>query len=209
MHAQGCQPVSADFFRSLAHRSALPAAATLLAVFLTACAPMSPSTEGAIATTGDGVANSEAGAHAGSELLAKAAPPVSHVGLDPLKAVQEHLEDLELPEVDQHGVASWYGPGFHGRKTANGERYNQYELTAAHRKFAFDTHLCVRNTGNGKTVVVRVNDRGPYVGNRVIDLSKAAAEEIGMLDKGVKKVEIYKLDPGEAECPEALLASNN
>ena len=182
----------------------MSAAALLLAAVLSACAPLSPSTEGAIATTGH-AADSHAGARAGSEALARMAPtPGAQLG-DPLSAVQEALEDEELPEVDQLGVASWYGPGFHGRKTANGERYNQYELTAAHRKYAFNTQLCVRNTGNGKTVVVRVNDRGPYVGNRVIDLSKAAAEEIGMLGTGIKRVEIYKLPEGEEECPEVLV----
>jgi len=106
-------------------------------------------------------------------------------------------------------MASWYGPGFHGRKTANGERFNQYELTAAHPTYEFGTQLCVRNKGNGQAVVVRVNDRGPFVKNRVIDLSKAAAEELGMLGSGVKAVEIYKLDDGQEECPEALLQAQN
>nr|WP_246254247.1 septal ring lytic transglycosylase RlpA family protein [Comamonas jiangduensis] len=128
---------------------------------------------------------------------------------DPAKAMQERLYELEWPEVDQQGVASWYGPGFHGRKTANGERFNQYELTAAHPTYEFGTQLCVRSKSTGQTVVVRVNDRGPFVKNRVIDLSKAAAEEIGMLGKGVKSVEIYKLDEGEDSCPEAVLAASN
>ena len=205
MPALGCQSVSDSLsLKSLARRSALPAASVLLAAMLSACAPMPPSTTGAIATSGEAVADTQRGAHLGSELLAKVGPKPGHLG-DPAKDLQQHLDELDLPEVDQHGVASWYGPGFHGRKTANGERYNQYELTAAHPKYAFNTQLCVRNTGNGKTVVVRVNDRGPYAGKRVIDLSKAAAEEIGMLGHGVKRVEIYKLDEGQEDCPEALL----
>ena len=204
MPALGCQSVSDSVsLKTLARRSAWPAASVLLAAVLSACAPMPPSADGAIATTGD-AADTHRGTRLGSDLLAKVAPAPVRLG-DPAKDLQQHLDDMELPEVDQHGVASWYGPGFHGRKTANGERYNQYELTAAHPKYAFNTQLCVRNTGNGKTVVVRVNDRGPYVGKRVIDLSKAAAEEIGMLGHGVKRVEIYKLDQGQDDCPESLL----
>ena len=206
MQAQGCPSVFAT--RSLpafARRGVLPVVTVLAAAVLSACAPTTPSTKGVVATTGDALLSSQAGMRAGTEALAKVAPaPVDRLG-DPVQDLQAQLDDMELPEVDQTGVASWYGPGFHGRKTANGERYNQYELTAAHRKYAFNTQLCVRNAVNGRTVVVRVNDRGPYVGNRVIDLSRAAAEEIGMLHKGVKKVEIYKLDDGEDECPEALL----
>ena len=203
MPALGCQSVSDSVSLKSWARRAMPAASVLLVAVLGACAPLSPSTEGAIATTGD-AADARHNARKGSQLLAKLAPAPGHLG-DPVQDLQEHLDALELPEVDQQGVASWYGPGFHGRKTANGERYNQYELTAAHRKYAFNTQLCVRNKGNGKTVVVRVNDRGPYVGKRVIDLSKAAAEEIGMLEHGVKSVEIYKLDDGQEDCPEVLL----
>ena len=212
MHAQGCHSVSnASLPGVTAGRGLSGAAAVLLAAVLSACAPTSPSITGAVVTTGEApVANSASGAQAAAQaVVAVAPPPVALDQLpDPVEAVEDALEvieALEWPEVDQSGVASWYGPGFHGRKTANGERYNQYELTAAHRKYAFNTQLCVRNAGNGKTVVVRVNDRGPYAGKRVIDLSKAAAEEIGMLKSGVKHVEIYKLDEGEESCPQALL----
>ena len=210
MQALGCQSVSDSVsLKSAVRRVAAPAVAVLVAAVLSACAPMTQSAEGAIATTGNAAGNTAAdtrvGARQGSELLAKIAPRPARNTIDPAQALQEHLDEMAMPEVDQQGVASWYGPGFHGRKTANGERYNQYELTAAHPKYAFNTQLCVRDASSGKTVVVRVNDRGPFVGKRVIDLSKAAAEEIGMLDRGVKRVEIYKLDDGEEECPEALL----
>lgn len=205
MPALGCQSVSDSIFlKSLARRGALPAVAVLLAAVLSACAPMSPNVDGAITTTGEAAADAHRGARWGSHLLAKLAPAPGHLG-DPAKDLQEHLEAQELPEVDQQGVASWYGPGFHGRKTANGERFNQYELTAAHPTYAFGTQLCVRSKTTGQAVVVRVNDRGPFVKNRVIDLSKAAAEEIGMMGKGIKAVEIYKLDDGEEDCPEVLL----
>jgi rare lipoprotein A len=82
------------------------------------------------------------------------------------------------------GVASWYGPGFHGKKTANGERFNTHALTAAHKTLPFSTKLRVTNERTGKSVVVRINDRGPYAHGRVIDLSKAAAEAVGILGVG-------------------------
>ncbi|MEG0947604.1 MAG: septal ring lytic transglycosylase RlpA family protein [Comamonas sp.] len=208
MPALGCQSVSADTslsLLSLARRRAVPAASLLLAALLSGCAPMTPSAEGAISTQGEAASDTRVGMRFGSELLAKIAPPPARGLGDPAKALKQSLYELELPEVDQQGVASWYGPGFHGRKTANGERFNQYELTAAHPTYAFGTQLCVRSKATGQAVVVRVNDRGPFVKNRVIDLSKAAAEEIGMLDRGVKSVEIYKLDEGQDDCPDALL----
>jgi rare lipoprotein A len=91
----------------------------------------------------------------------------------------------------QAGVASWYGPGFHGRKTANGERFDMNALTAAHRTLPLGTQVRVTNTHTGRSVVVRINDRGPYVGRRVIDLSKASAQAIGV--SGLAKVSIARL----------------
>lgn len=82
------------------------------------------------------------------------------------------------------GVASWYGPGFQGRLTANGERFDMNELTAAHRTLPFDTHVEVESRRTGKKVLVRINDRGPFVGGRIIDLSKAAAQELGIVNHG-------------------------
>ena len=91
------------------------------------------------------------------------------------------------------GRASWYGPGFHGRLTANGERYNQYAFTAAHRYLRFGTRVRVTNLKNGRSVVVRINDRGPFVGNRVIDLSAAAASSLNMINSGVAPVRVTVL----------------
>jgi rare lipoprotein A len=88
------------------------------------------------------------------------------------------------------GSASWYGGQFHGRKTANGERFNMNRLTAAHRSLPFGTKVRVTNQKNGKSVVVRINDRGPFVGKRVIDLSRGAANAVGMLGTGVAKVKL-------------------
>jgi len=80
----------------------------------------------------------------------------------------------------QSGKASWYGPGFHGRRTANGERFNTNDYTAAHKTLPFGTKLKVTHAKTGKSVVVRINDRGPYAHGRVIDLSRASARAIGI-----------------------------
>lgn len=91
------------------------------------------------------------------------------------------------------GQASWYGPGFHGRLTANGERYNQHALTAAHPHLRFGTKVRVTNLRNGRSVVVRINDRGPYAKGRVIDLSAAAAKTVGLIKMGVAPVSVEVL----------------
>jgi len=106
----------------------------------------------------------------------------------------------------ERGTASWYGPGFHGKRTANGERFNMYALTAAHKTLPFGSHLRIRSLRNGSEVEVRVNDRGPFVPGRMIDLSRAAAEAIGMVDSGVKDVVISMVNPAEAASAKALLA---
>lgn len=91
------------------------------------------------------------------------------------------------------GSASWYGPKFHGRLTANGERFNMDDLTAAHRTLPFGTRVRVTNNSTGKAVIVRINDRGPFHGNRVIDLSRQAAKSIGLMSRGVGNVKIEVL----------------
>lgn len=92
------------------------------------------------------------------------------------------------------GVASWYGPGFHGRRTANGERFNQNDLTAAHKTLPFNTRVRVTSLATGKSVIVKINDRGPYIRGRTIDLSAAAARTIDMQGRGVGKVKLEILD---------------
>lgn len=94
----------------------------------------------------------------------------------------------------QEGTASWYGPGFHGRQTANGEIYDQYEMTAAHPSLPLGSRVMVTNLANGRVVEVRVNDRGPFVGGRVIDLSYAAAHAVDMVGPGTAPVRIEVLE---------------
>ncbi|MFO1406360.1 MAG: septal ring lytic transglycosylase RlpA family protein [Steroidobacteraceae bacterium] len=96
----------------------------------------------------------------------------------------------QAPEWVQSGRASWYGPGFHGRRTANGEVFDTNSLTMAHRTLPFGTEVRVTNLVNGRSVVLRVNDRGPYVRGRIADLSHAAAQRLGFADEGVTRVRI-------------------
>lgn len=102
-----------------------------------------------------------------------------------------------ISEFTEVGEASWYGPGFHGRKTANGERYNQNSLTAAHKELPLNSVVRVTHEATGKSVVVRINDRGPFHGNRVIDMSYAAAKALGMVQHGKAKVKIELLPKGK------------
>jgi rare lipoprotein A len=97
--------------------------------------------------------------------------------------------------VIQSGMASWYGPGFHGKLTANGEVYNQHDLTAAHRTLPLGTRVMVTNANTNQAIEVRINDRGPYVGDRLIDLSYAAARSIGVYGPGVAPVRLEVLAP--------------
>jgi len=93
----------------------------------------------------------------------------------------------------EEGIASWYGPGFHGRLTASGERYNMYAFTAAHKTLPMGTKVLVTNLENGRQTIVRINDRGPFVKGRIIDLSYAAARALGMHQKGTARVRIEAL----------------
>lgn len=95
------------------------------------------------------------------------------------------------------GLASWYGNEFHGRPTASGERYNQNALTAAHRDLPFGTVVRVTNLENGKSVRVRINDRGPFVRGRIIDMSRGAARELDMVRAGVVRVRVEVVRWGE------------
>lgn len=95
------------------------------------------------------------------------------------------------------GIASWYGPNFHGKLTANGERYNMNDYTAAHKTLPFNTMVRVDNVENGKSVVVRINDRGPYIANRIIDLSRRAAQQIDMIGNGTVSVRLMVVREGD------------
>ena len=100
----------------------------------------------------------------------------------------------EEPEIFEEGIASWYGSKFHGRRTANGEIYDMYDMTAAHKELEFGTLVRVTHSRSGRQVDVRINDRGPFIEGRVIDLSMQAAQEIGLKGEGIAEVTIEVLE---------------
>ena len=130
------------------------------------------------------------------------APPVNSSALNPLQSASEltHFNTLNpqpgrtpvihVSRFVQTGMASWYGPGFHGKLTAYGEIYNQYGMTAAHRSLPLGTRAIVTNLQTGQAVEVRINDRGPFVEGRIIDLSLGAAKSIGVYGPGVVPVRL-------------------
>ena len=149
-----------------------------LAFFLTACTTLKPSS----------------GAREKTSAKHKSRPK-------PYKALGKWYQPIESSRgFRQRGLASWYGKKFHGRKTSNGEIYNMYEISAAHKTLPFDTFVRVHNLANGKKLDVRINDRGPFVRGRIIDLSYKAAQELGVVGPGTATVEIVAL--GTAVKPE-------
>jgi rare lipoprotein A len=108
----------------------------------------------------------------------------------------------------ERGVASWYGPGFHKVRTSTGEAYDMYGMTAAHKTLPLPAYVQVTNLQNGRSVVVRVNDRGPFVGNRIIDLSYTAAAKLDMLRNGTAMVEVRTVD-APSPVPPAAVAGNS
>lgn len=129
---------------------------------------------------------------------ARAIKPGYKVGR-PYRIAGKWYKPLERFELSQTGIASWYGPGFHGRLTANGERYNMHAMTAAHRTLQMPSVVLVENLDNNKSVIVRVNDRGPYIDGRIIDLSKKAADILGLQKKGLANVRVTVLPDASRE----------
>jgi len=111
---------------------------------------------------------------------------------EPRQDQAEGRDQAEDAQEIARGLASWYGHKFHGRRTASGERFDMNAFTAAHPSLPFGTQLTVRNPANGREVVVRVNDRGPHTGRRIIDLSRAAAQAIGLVAVGVGTVVLLR-----------------
>ncbi|MEM8551282.1 MAG: septal ring lytic transglycosylase RlpA family protein [Pseudomonadota bacterium] len=113
----------------------------------------------------------------------------------PYKVGGRWYHPKEDEDYDETGMASWYGPKFHGRKTANGERFNQNAMTAAHPTLPLPSYVRVTKKSTGKSIVLRVNDRGPFRRGRIIDVSRAAAKELGLIKKGHAKVRVEYLGP--------------
>jgi rare lipoprotein A len=123
--------------------------------------------------------------------------PKSRSGNPPFYDVQgkRYFVFSSAADYVERGVASWYGPGFHKERTSMGEPYDMYGMTAAHKTLPLPAYARVTNLQNGRSVVVRINDRGPFVGNRIIDLSYSAASRLDMLRNGTAMVEVRTLDP--------------
>ena len=110
-------------------------------------------------------------------------------------AGKQYRPTKKIEQFSQTGKASWYGPGFHGKKTSSGERFDMNTLSAAHRTLPIPSYARVTNLSNGKSVIVRINDRGPFHGNRVMDVSKAAAKELGFIHTGTANVKVEQILP--------------
>ena len=124
-------------------------------------------------------------------------------GLKPWQKPYEVNGQLYTPLADhtgfaQEGTASWYGPNFHGKLTSNGEVYNMYSMTAAHKTLPLGVYVRVHNLANGRQAVVRINDRGPFVKGRIIDLSYAAAKDLGVVGPGTAPGPIFLVAPRTA-----------
>lgn len=144
------------------------------------------------------------------------AEPLSRYGNPPeYEVFGQRYRILRVADgFEQEGLASWYGTRFHGRRTSSGEPYDMYSMTAAHKRLPLPTYVEVVNLDNDQRVVVRVNDRGPFVDGRIIDLSYAAAHRLGMTDSGVTPVRIRVIGPDDpqgpprqAEAPEPIPAA--
>lgn len=135
--------------------------------------------------------------HAVPDAAAEEAPPLTLLPADTADVPVHTISDTEeAGTFHSEGRASYYGRAFAGNPTASGERFDPSDLTAAHRTLPFGTRVRVTNQRNGESVVVRVNDRGPFHGNRILDVSRAAADEIGMTQRGTANVRIDVLPGG-------------
>ena len=129
------------------------------------------------------------------DVVVKTEPLHKTANLSYKVAGKRYQPTKKIEQFSQTGKASWYGPGFHGKKTSSGERFDMNTLSAAHRTLPIPSYARVTNLSNGKSVVVRVNDRGPCHGNRVMDLSKAAAKELGFIHTGTANVKVEQILP--------------
>lgn len=127
----------------------------------------------------------------------------------PYTALGQRYTPEENYNYSETGMASWYGPDFHKKRTANGEIYNMRAITAAHRTLPLPSIVRVTNLENGKSIIARVNDRGPYVKNRIIDLSQKGAELLGYKMQGTAKVKVEILEKESRALKEAMLAADN
>ena len=155
----------------------------LLLCILAACASNAPTRRGA-----------PSGRYPNNDELPKGDQGVKRKIGNPYKVAGKWYYPKEDPAYDEVGYASWYGKDFHGKKTANGEYFNMNALTAAHKTLPLPTFVKVTNLNNGRSIVLRVNDRGPFVGDRIIDISRRGAQLLGFQKQGLTKVRIQAVN---------------
>ena len=149
-------------------------------------------------SAGDAGADGKAGIEADIEAALARTEPLHPTANRPYRIANRRYQPMTTRKpFRQRGMSSWYGKPFHGRKTAIGERFNMTEMTAAHPTLPLPSWVRVTNARTGTSVVVRVNDRGPFAGDRIIDLSRAAASRLGFIDEGLVAVEVELLLPGD------------
>ena len=139
--------------------------------------------------------SAQAAATVQPDVVVKTEPLHKTANLSYKVAGKRYQPTKKIESFSQTGKASWYGPGFHGKKTSSGDRFDMNTLSAAHRTLPIPSYARVTNLSNGKSVVVRINDRGPFHGNRVMDLSKAAAKELGFIHTGTANVKVEQILP--------------
>lgn len=194
MHDQAqAKPAMPRFFSApnTSLRSVRPARSGFLLVALTVLAL------GGCASSGGGkVAGLENDAFIDSGVVPKVEPKARYGNMKSYKVFGKTYYPKQSSEGHvERGIASWYGKKFHGRKTSSGERYDMHQMTAAHKTLPLPSYVLVRNLDNGRSTVLRVNDRGPFVGDRIIDLSYAAAKSLGVDKPGLANVEVISVDP--------------
>ena len=115
------------------------------------------------------------------------------------KSIKKNKSTFNKSKMNYQGVSSYYGPKFHGKLTANGEIFDMYGVTAAHKEFPFNTITRVTNENNGKSLIIRINDRGPYIDGRILDCSFGAAKKLGFVTDGTAPVKIEIIEWGDGE----------
>jgi rare lipoprotein A len=184
--------------------SALQACCLLLIFLLNACGTAPKQTAGVPADSGFGKGDAAPPAPIDIASIREPVPrdePVSPYGNPPFYTVNGRTYSTLTSSAGyvERGIASWYGVKFHGKRTSSGEPYDMYSVSAAHKTLPLPSYVRVTNLENGRSLIVRVNDRGPFIGDRLIDLSYAAAAKLGILERGTGPVEVRALDPAVAE----------
>lgn len=181
--------------RALARLAATPLVAMALALALVACGGKSTTRDGDIS---DGPSNAGIRASDVADAVPREEPPARYGNHSPYEVFGKRYTVMSSSRgYRETGTASWYGSKFHGRRTSSGEVYDMHLATAAHRSLPLPTYAEVTNLDNGRRVIVRINDRGPFKGNRLIDLSYGAALRLGMIGTGTARVEVRTITASE------------